>query len=114
MTWARRGPFSARRDTHIQGRLSHATLAHRAVRARVCAVRASACRFEPVFSEALPESQDAEARAEAVLGVRTFGEDRVARRGAGLRRPGEDPRRRPLRVGTMRARHVLAYCRVAP
>lgn len=29
MTWARRGPFSARRDTHIQGRLSHATLAHR-------------------------------------------------------------------------------------
>ena len=57
----------------------------------------------------LAETQDAEARAVALLGVRPIREDGLDE-GRGLRAdgagPGDEARRRPLQVALMRLRHV--------
>ena len=87
------------------------------VRACPHAQRAVARRFEADLAVALAEPQDAQARAEALLGVRTIREDRlaqVARRRADLVCPRQDARRRPLGVRAVRARHVLGLRREAP
>src|ERR1700727_1850194 len=80
------------------------------VRASADAERTATRSLEPLVSVALAESQDAEARAEALLGMRPVREDCVAELACSvtdLARPGEDARRRPLRVRAMRTRHVL-------
>src|SRR5688572_380015 len=67
-------------------------------------------RFHPVVAVALGESQDPKARPEALLWVRSLSQDLVSKLaccGAKFLRPGEDSRRRPLGLRSMRARHVL-------
>ena len=79
------------------------------VRAGAHPQRASARGFEARFAVALAEPKDAEARAEALLGMRALGEDRVAqvaRRGADLAGPRQDPRR----ASTPRARDARSAC----
>ena len=64
---------------------------------------------------ALHEADDAEARAEALLGMRLGLHDRLEqrdRRRADLGGLAHHPRRRPFRVAAMRARHVLGDRRV--
>ena len=48
------------------------------IRARADSEGATAGRFEAQLSVAFAESQDAEARAETLLGMRPIGEDRFA------------------------------------
>src|SRR5437899_7565690 len=66
-------------------------------------------RFEPLQAVALGQAQDAEARAIALLGMRTVREDLLdqgGRLGADRARPVDEARRRPLQMALVRLRHV--------
>src|SRR5256885_17222028 len=66
-------------------------------------------RFEPLPAVALGQAQDAEARAIALLGMRTVREDLLdqgGRLGADRARPVDEARRRPLQMALVRLRHV--------
>src|SRR5437867_841874 len=66
-------------------------------------------RFEPLPAVALGQAQDAEARAIALLGMRTVREDRLdqgGRLGADRARPVDEARRRPLQMALVRLWHV--------
>ena len=62
--------------------------------------------FQPVRAVVPPEAHQTQTGAVALFGMRPIGEDAgddAARRRAGLLGPGDQPRRRPLGVGAMRA-----------
>ena len=66
--------------------------------------------LEPLRPVALAQTQDAQAGAEALLGMRLGGQDRLEQRDRGRSDLGGLPhqaRRRPLGVAPVRARHVL-------
>src|SRR6266403_1415492 len=72
-------------------------------------VGAGAGGFKPLGAVALGEPQDAEARAIALLGMRTVREDRLDQRGrlgADGARPIDEARRRPLEVALVGLGHV--------
>jgi hypothetical protein len=88
----------------------------RAVGGGADVVAAPGGRFHPGRAVAAREPQDAEAGAEALLGMRLGPHDRLDEgngRRADLPRLVHHPRRRPLGVTAMRARHVLAHRGVA-
>ena len=71
---------------------------------------AGARRVEPVVAVLPPQAHDAEHGPVALLGVRAAPQNSVhelAGRGTGLLGPADEPRRRPLGVGAVGARHVL-------
>src|SRR5262249_43069779 len=73
-------------------------------------------RFQPIGAVFRPERHQAEAGAIALLRVRAPGEearDKAAGGRPGLLGPRDQPRRRPLHVRAMGARHVL-YARGIP
>src|SRR5207248_2633882 len=72
--------------------------------------RAFARGADPFVAIASDQTHQAEAGAIAVLRVRPHAQDRVdqlADRGADADAPGDQLRRRPLQMGTMRSGHVL-------
>ncbi len=88
---------------------------HVAVAARTCEERAQARLLDPFVPVLLREPQQAEARAEAPLGMSPVSQNHVAKC-AGVRSdflfgPAQNPRWGPLRVRAMRARHVLGHRR---
>src|SRR5580765_3642640 len=76
---------------------------------------AQAGGFQPVRAVVPPEAHQAQTGAVALFGMWPLGEDAgddAACRRAGLLGPGDQSRRRPLGMGTMRAGHVLDLGRI--
>ncbi len=110
-----RRPAPARRGRPVEAGLQDR--GDRAVGARADGQPALAGRLEPDLAVGLGQPQDAQARPEALLGMRLGAHDRLDQRGrAGpdLGGKGQHPRRRPAGVAPMRARHVLGRRRVPP
>src|SRR6202047_4471497 len=90
-------------------------LVDRAVGSRADLQRSAASGLQPLGPVTLDEPHDADAGAEALLGVRALAQDDLdQRRGLGADLAGlpRNPLRRPIGVALVARRHVLAHRRV--
>jgi hypothetical protein len=86
-----------------------------AIGARADVDAALAGRFDPFGAIAAHQAQDAEARPEALFGMRLGVEDQLDQSGGGWTNPGRlapQPGRRPIGITPVCARHVIGDGRV--